>query len=129
MSKDAALTKLIETLLLIQRFQVVLNSKKSCWHHQWNGLPQGSVLAPLLYNIYTNDQPIDQFTKSFIYVDDLCTSQAKTFEAGEENFTKSLEKWTQYYTNNHLKANASKTQVCSFHLKTKKLPGPLRSPG
>ena len=33
------------------------------------------------------------------------------------------------YTNNHLKANASKTQICSFHLKTKKLPGPLRSPG
>ena len=90
MSKNAALTKLIATLLLNQQFQVDLISKKSRWYHQWNGLPQGSVLAPLLYNIYTNDQPIDQFTKQFIYADNLCiTSQAKTFQAVEENLTKS----------------------------------------
>ena len=117
MSKDAALTKLIATLLFNQQFQVDLISKKSRWYHQRNGLPQGSVLAPLLNNIYTNDQPIDQFTKQFIYADNLCiTSQAKTLKKTSQ----SLEELTQYYTNNHLKANASKMLVCSFHLKKRR---------
>ena len=48
MTGDLHLTDLIRTMLESRRFFVVLNGKKSRWRRQKNGLPQGSVLAPML---------------------------------------------------------------------------------
>ena len=72
MTNDKAMTTLLGTLLKNKMFYVVLNQKKSRWRQQQNGLPKSSVLAPLLYNIYTNDQPTDERTSRFIYAVDLC---------------------------------------------------------
>ena len=57
MTGDIDLCQVIRGLLSNRRFFVQLNDK-SRWRSQKNGLPQGSVLAPLLFNIYTNDQPL-----------------------------------------------------------------------
>ena len=127
MTDDKAMTTLLGSLLKNRMFYVALNQKKSRWRQQRNGLPQGSVLAPLLYNFYTNDQPTDERTSRFICADDLCiTSQESSFKVVEQNLTYSLTLLTEYYAKNHLKPNASKTQVCAFHLRNKEANRPLR---
>ena len=120
MTGDVHLTDLIRTMLESRRFFVVLNGKKSRWRRQRNGLPQGSVLAPMLFNIYTNDQPVHADTRSFIYADDLCiASQGSDFNDIEASLTSALSTMTTYHDTNQLRANPSKTQVCAFHLRNR----------
>ena len=52
-----------------RRFFVEMGPRKSTWRKPQKGLPHVCVLAPLLFNVYTNDQPIQRDTKSFIYAD------------------------------------------------------------
>ena len=71
MTSDIKFTDLIGNMFSNRRYFVELNGQKSRWRNQKNYLPQGSVLSHVLFNIYTNDQPIHKDTRSFIYADDL----------------------------------------------------------
>jgi len=120
MTKGPSFVCIIDMLLKDRRFYVSLNGNKSRWKTQRNGFPQGSVLAPMLFNVYTNDQPIYDRTKHFIYADDLAlTAQGLKFEIVENALKKSLEELTRYYYTNRLKPNLTKTQVCDFHLRNR----------
>ena len=117
---DSQLCRVIQNLLSDRRFYVEPNNERSRWRIQKNGLPQGSVLSPTLFNIYTNDQPILDGTRSFIYADDLCvTAQYPTFKEVEQQIEEALGELTHYYRSNSLRANPDKTQVTAFHLRNR----------
>ena len=117
---DSQLCRVIQNLMSDRRFYVELNNERSRWRIQKNGLPQGSVLSPTLFNIYTNDQPILDGTRSFIYADDLCvTAQYPTFQEVEQQIEEALGELTHYYRSNSLRANPDKTQVTAFHLRNR----------
>ena len=78
------------------------------------------MLAPLLFNIYTNDQPGSDDACRFLYADDLgAAAQDTDFSVVEKRLTNFLDQLTPYYEENHLRANPSKTQVCAFHLRNR----------
>ena len=84
-TRDSPLCRVIQNMLSSRRFYVELNNERSRWTKHKNGLPQRSVLLPVVFNIYTNDQPIYTGTRSFIYADDLCvTAQYPSFTGVEE---------------------------------------------
>ena len=61
--------RVMHTLLANIRFYVEVNNEYSKWRIHENCLTHGSVLSPVLFNIYTNDQSIYDGTRSIVYAD------------------------------------------------------------
>ena len=51
-TRDSLQYRVIQNMLSSRRFDVELNNERSRWRNQKNGLPQGSVLSPVLLHIY-----------------------------------------------------------------------------
>ena len=82
--------------------------------------PREVSCPPILFNIYTNDQPFHNGTRNFIYAGDLCiTAQQPSFVEVKTTIEESLSELTQYYWSNNLHANPNKNQVTVFHLMNK----------
>ena len=65
-TQDSPLCRVIQNMMSSRRFYVELNNESRRWRKQKNGLPQGGVLSPILFNICTNDQPLYNGKVSFI---------------------------------------------------------------
>ena len=64
------LLKLLRDFLSERRQHVVLNVQASTWTNVTAGVPQGSILGPLLFLIYINDLSEGLSTNAKLFVDD-----------------------------------------------------------
>ena len=61
----------IRSFLEHRQQRVVINGQYSTWRNVTSGIPQGSVLGPLLFVIYINDLPDTVLSQVFFFADDM----------------------------------------------------------
>ncbi|GJQ65109.1 hypothetical protein Trydic_g7254 [Trypoxylus dichotomus] len=67
-----AMVKLVHSFLRKRTFQVKLEGRRSTTRTATAGVPQGSAISPLLFNIYTSDIPTTAHVNLAMYADDVC---------------------------------------------------------
>ena len=95
------------------------NGKRSRFRRLKNVVPQGSVLAPLLFNIYISDLSTTVFRK-YAYADDLAIMHAGgDWQAVEGVLSKDMATVDEYLQTWKLKLSTTKTASAAFHINNK----------
>lgn len=107
-------------MLSKRRFEVQPDGKTNRTSVLNNGLPEGSVLEPLLFKLYLSDLP-ETTTRKFYYADDIAlAAQRNQFETYEKTLNNDFDKMHQYYKSWRLSPNPAKGELTTFHLKNRK---------
>ena len=104
---------------LTNRFQFVsINNEYSTLLPVISGVPQGSILGPLLFIMYMNDLPdAIHWSKAFLFADDTkCFKQIKSLE-DQQHFQHDLDNLSSWCTTSCLSFNSSKSIHISFNCK------------
>lgn len=81
------------------------------------GVPQGSILAPFLFNVFINDIPNPKNCELAIYADDtalVCDSRLRDIKFLKNTLEKGLSKVQTFFSNWKIKLNDSKTEFIIF---------------
>ena len=121
MLKIARIVKCRSTMGLLssihnnRRFRVCLCDQSSCVRTLNNGLLQGSILAPTLFNIYVSNMPTT-ISNKFAYADDLAlATQGTDLIDISSTLSKDLEVMAIFFSYWCLRLNPAKTTVTAFH--------------
>ena len=111
------MVKMIMELIRNESFTLTTgDSKQSGLRYLKNGVPQGLVLAPLLFNIYTYDLPFMIFRK-FAYVDDLALLHSSgNWKDLEGTLSQDMSTLSAYLQTWRLKLSHTKMVMAAFHL-------------
>ena len=113
------LISLIKSFLTERKFKVHIGTTSSSSRPIKYGVPQGSVLSPLLYNIFVHDIPQPRDCKITLYADDTVIFASSRYIKGlVRNIQTGVKKVTNFYKKWKISLNPNKTQVM-FHTKRK----------
>lgn len=118
---DKGVVLIINSFLMDRSFNVKVNDVLSQTQYVPFGVPQGSVLSPHLYNIYTADIPRPDDSKMSLFADDTAIFTAsryaktisKRLKTGFSKIEKHFSKWK-------IKINGTKTNSIFFTTRKKK---------
>ena len=100
---------------LTERQQVILvNKVKSKFSKLVSGIPQGSVLGPILFLIYISDIGQDLIANTLVYVDDTKVKQKVTSEKDVEELQQELIKLDNWARENNMEFNKGKFIVLRY---------------
>ena len=115
---DKHMVRMIMELVRNQSFTLTTgDSKPSSLRRFKSGVPQGFVLAPLLFNIYTYDLP-SMISRKFAYADDLALLHSSgNWKDLEGTLSQDMSTFSTYIQTWRLKLSHTKTVTAAFHLK------------
>lgn len=121
------LVKVIDSYLTNRKFTVHLEDSVSNIGKIQAGVPQGSILGPLLYILYTHDLPRSPGTKISIYADDTAIySTSMSPKLACNKLQTHLDEIQKYCTKWKLKINPLKTEAIIFKDRRHIKPGQKR---
>lgn len=101
---------------------VELNDAKSEKLPVLTGVPQGSILGPLLFLIYINDLPAATNLKTVMFADDTnLLIKGSDLACLAKNLNKELINVDDFFRANKLKLNTKKTKIVCFRKKSQKI--------
>ena len=111
------MVKMIMELVRNRSFTLTTgDSKQSRLRRLKNGVPQGSVLASLLFNIYTYDLP-SMISRKLAYADDLALLHSSgNWKDLEGTLSQDMSTLSAYLQTWRLKLSHTKTVTTAFHL-------------
>ena len=119
MIPDHHMVSFLMELLTKCNFKLKISYRQvSCLRQIRNGVPQGSMLAPILFNVYISDIP-STTSRFYGYADDLILFTAQlSWNTIEEILTHDLDKLSVYLMKWWLKLSTVKTTTTTFHVTT-----------
>jgi hypothetical protein len=110
-----SLVKLIASVLTSRNFKVSVEGELLSPKKVTAGVPQVSVLAPVLYILYISDTPAAPGTPLALFADDTCIysterHERRVFNKLQRGFT-ATRSWCQHW---NIKINEGKTQAIYF---------------
>lgn len=107
--------KMIKSFLEKRSFFVYVDGQKSSMRTINAGVPQGAILSPILYSIFTSDFKIGKEQSVAFYADDSALiSSGKVSNAIVKNMKKGLMACQRYFKKWKIKINHNKTQAIIF---------------
>ena len=104
----------INAFLTGRKQVVIVNGRKSQISHVISGVPQGTVLGPLLFLIYISDISLGVEANMKVYVDDTKIKQGISNEGSVEELQKDLEKLYKWARDNNMTFNGTKFQLVRY---------------
>ena len=95
---DESVLEWIASFLRDRRQRVTVNGEKSGWREVISGIPQGTVLGPVLFVIYINDLPENVKSDLFMFADDTKVSRVIVEKRDREELQQdmyNLQKWSE----------------------------------
>lgn len=120
------LTRIVKSFLSERQFSVRIDGIKSTLRPVLAGVPQGSILSPLLFNIFTYDIPCLQPSHIAMYADDTVLFYSHSnLNTAISTLQTSLQELSKWFSDWRLLLNITKTEAKIFSLRPIHNPPPL----
>lgn len=113
------LIKIIQSFLQNRLFKIRHDKVLSSSRMSNAGVPQGSCLSPILYNVYTNDIPINNNASLALYADDtLLYTKNRNIHRAISQLQNQINQALVWFCTWRLRINALKTVAVAFSTQT-----------
>ena len=119
----------LESYLSNRTQRVVLNGKQSAWTPVRSGVPEGSILGPLLFACFLADVPSHINSECIMYADDVKLYRRIESRADSTALQSDLDRLCDWSRTWRLNLNPAKCKSISFTLRTSPIVHPYKLDG